>query len=162
MTQKPDTTEDLTTAWTEAGPTRLGQPTTVGVPPGQTLVAFLVGTQLNTTAGTSTGSCTATRDGRPVDLSWPVQIDRSLTGVLTDGQQTVAIAGWTNNANSDVRIEIRCSSADSGVNHYVAIPTRSAVLTKNPWFQPWGWIALATVGVGLIVSGWQWISPPSR
>jgi hypothetical protein len=43
IAQKPHTTEDLTTAWNKAGPTRLGQPATVVVPPGQTLVAFLVG-----------------------------------------------------------------------------------------------------------------------
>ena len=159
--QHPDRAEDLTAAWTRAGPTRLGQPTTVVVPSGQTLVAFLVGTQLNT-AGTSTGSCTASRDGRPVDLGWPVQIDRSLTGVLADGQQTVAIAGWTSDAGNDVRVEIRCSSKDSGVQHYVAIPTRTAVLTKNPWFQPWAWVVTAVVGIALIAAGAEWITPPSR
>ena len=66
--RQPDTTEDLTAAWAHAGPTPLGQPTAVAVPPGQTLVAFLVGTDLYGIAGTTTGTCTASRDGRPVNL----------------------------------------------------------------------------------------------
>ena len=159
---QPDTTEDLTTAWTQAGPTPLGQPTAVTVPPGQTLVAFLVGTDLYGIAGTTTGSCTATRDGGPVDLGWPVQINRSLTGVLKGGQQTVAVAGWTNRTDSTVGVDIRCTTGDSTVDHYVAVPTRTAVITRDPWFQPWGWIAMAVAGVALVVAGLPPISRPNR
>ncbi len=39
---QPDTIEDLTPAWTAAGATPLGDSRMVAVPPGQTLVAFLV------------------------------------------------------------------------------------------------------------------------
>jgi len=162
LLQQPDTTEDLTAAWTQAGPTPLGQATTVAVPPGQTLVAFLVGTDLYGIAGTTGGSCTAESDGRPIDLAWPVRINRSLTDVLDDGQQTVEIAGWTNTTERGVRVEIRCTTSDSTVDHYVAVPTRTAVVTQTPWFQPWLWVASAVVGAALIATGAQWITPPSR
>jgi hypothetical protein len=160
--RQTDITEDLTAAWTQAGPTALGQTAAVAVPPGQTLVAFLVGTDLYGIAGTTTGTCTATRDGRPVDLGWPVQINRTLTGVLDDGQQTVAISGWTNDTGSPVRVDIRCTTGDSTVDHFVAVPTRTAVVTRNPWFQPWGWVAIAGIGVTMVVAGLLRISPPSR
>ena len=162
LLQQPDTTEDLTAAWTQSGPTPLGQPTTVAVPPGQTLVAFLVGTDLYGIAGTTGGSCTAESNGRPVDLGWPVQINRSLTNVLENGQETVGIAGWTNHTDRGVRVEIRCTTSDSTVDHYVAVPTRTGVVTQTPWFQPWLWVTLAVVGVGFVAAGAKWITPPSR
>lgn len=162
FTQHPRTTEDLTAAWIRSGPTRLGEATTVSVPPNQTLVAFLVGTDLYGIAGTTAGSCTATSNGHPLRLGWPVHINRSLTGVLKSGQQTVAIAGWTNATDAAVRVELLCNTADSTVTHYVAVPSSTAVIGRRPWFQPWAWVVLAAAGVGLIVSGWPAISPPSR
>lgn len=162
FTQHPRTTEDLTAAWIQAGPTRLGEATTVSVPPNQTLVAFLVGTDLFGIAGTTGGNCTASSGTRPVDLGWPVLINSSLTGVLRDRQDTVAIAGWTNRTDTTVRVEILCATIDSTVQHYVAVPTITAVVQHRPWFQPWAWIALAAVGIGLIVSGFRWVSPPNR
>ncbi len=153
FTQKPRVTEDLTTAWTQAGPTRLGRPTTVPVPPGQTLVAFLVGTDLYGIAGTTTGTCAASAGGRPIALSGRVQIDRSLTGVLPDGRQTVAIAGWTNTGDTTADVGIRCESKDSTVDHYVAVASRTAVLTRDPWFQPWVWAGVGTLGAALIAAG---------
>jgi hypothetical protein len=153
LLQHPSTTEDLTAVWTQAGPTPLGQSTSVAVPPGQTLVAFLVGKDLYGIAGTTTGSCTATRDGQPVDLAGRVQIERSLTGVLANGQETVAIAGWTNDTDGVANLVIRCTTGDSTVHHYVAVPSRTAVATRDPWFQPWGWVAIAIIGVALIATG---------
>ena len=132
LLQQPAGLEDLTAVWTQAGPTPLGQPTTVAVPPGQTLVAFLVGTDLHGLAGTTGGDCAATRDGQPLRLDWPVQINPSLSGVLRDGQQTVAVAGWQNTTSGDVKVEILCRSSDSTVEHYAAVPTRTAVTTRNP------------------------------
>lgn len=151
--QHPNATEDLTAVWTQAGPTPLGQSTSVAVPPAQTLVAFLVGTDLYGIAGTTTGSCTATRDGQPVHLDGRVQIERSLTGVLEDGQETVAIAGWTNATDGVVRVEISCTTGDSTAHHYVVVPSRTAVVTRDPWFQPWGWVVIAVLGVAFIVAG---------
>ncbi len=163
LLQHPDSIEDLTAAWKQARATPLGQSTIATVPPGQTLVVFLVGTDLYGIAGTTGGSCSsAAGDGAPIDLGWPVLIDRSLTGVLADGQETVAIAGWANPTDHDVRVGIRCSSEDSTVDHYVAVPTRTAVVTQTPWFQPWLWGALAVLGVALIATGAQWITRPSR
>ncbi|MCW1960069.1 MAG: hypothetical protein KIH64_016290 [Mycobacterium sp.] len=159
--QQPHTTEDLTAAWRQAGPTPLDETTTVLVPAGQTLVAFLVGTDLYGLAGTTTGTCTATGAGSPLQLGWPVQINRSLTGVIKDGQETVAIAGWTNTTGNAVRVEIRCKSSDSTVDHYVAVPAHTAVLTKGPRFQPWAWVVLGVAGVGLIVAGARRVNPPS-
>lgn len=160
--QRPGDFEDLTAAWTQAGPTALGEHATVTVPPGQTLVAFLVGTGLGGLPGTTGGSCTAARGNAPVDLVWPVQIDPSLTGVLDDGQEIVAIAGWNNTTGQPATVTIRCTTADSGVEHYVAVPSRTAVLTDYPWFQPWGWVGLALAGVALIISGAERVKPPTR
>jgi hypothetical protein len=153
LAQQPPGLEDLTAAWTQAGPTPLGRPTTVPVPPGQTLVAFLVGTDLYGIAGTTRGDCTATRDGQPLSLDWPVHINPSLTGVLQAGQQTVAVAGWQNTTPGDITVEILCRSGDSTVDHYVAVPTRTAVTPRNPWFQPWAWVALGAVGAALVAAG---------
>lgn len=158
----PDTVEDLTAVWKQAGSTALGQATAVTVPPGQTLVAFLVGTQIYGSGGTTGGACTATADGATVDLGRPVFINPSLTGVLRDGQETVAIAGWTNDTDGPVRVDIRCSTEDSTVDHFVAVPTRTAAVARNPWFQPWLWVAVAVVGTGVVASGMDWLSPPSR
>lgn len=150
---QPRGLEDLTSAWAKAGPTPLGRPTTTEVPPGQTLVAFLVGTDLTGIAGTTTGDCTATRDGAPVPLAWPVYINPSLSGILRQDEQTVAIAGWTNDTPGLVRVEIRCTSGDSTVKHYVALPSGTAVVARDPWFQPWAWVALGAVGAALTIIG---------
>lgn len=162
LLQHPGTTEDLTTAWTQAGPIALGQSTTVAVPRGQTLVAFLVGTDLYGTAGTTTGSCTATSEGRKVDLGWPVQLDWSLTDALKGDEQTVAIAGWRNSGTRPAIVEISCSTADSTVDHFVAVPSRTAAITRNPWFQPWGWVAMAATGLALVLLGVRRLNPPNR
>lgn len=161
LLQQPRTTEDLTAAWTQAGPTPLGESTAVSVPAGQTLVAFLVGTDFYGIAGTTSGTCTAASDGRPLELSRPVHINRSLTGVLADGQETVAVAGWRNTAAQAVSVEVRCTTGDSTVDHYVAVPTRTAVVAHDPWFQPWGWVAVAVVGLAVIVTGVQRVNPPN-
>lgn len=148
---RPATTEDLTAAWTQAGSTRLGSTARVRVPEGSTLVVFLVGTGLYGIAGTTTGSCTA--EPPAVRLDRPVHINRSLTGVLGDGRQSVAIAGWTNHTGTPANVTIRCDSRDSGVEHFVAVPTSTAVVETDPWFQPWGWLALAAAGAALIAVG---------
>lgn len=148
---KPTTTEDLTTVWNQAGPTRLGTPTRVTVPAGSTVVAFLVGADLTGIAGTTTGTCTA--EPPTIRLGWPVQINRSLTGVLRDGQQTVAIAGWTNHTGAAVDVTLRCDSTDSTVEHFVAVPTQTAVVQTDRWFHPWVWLALGAVGALLIAVG---------
>ncbi len=162
LSQQPSTTEDLTGVWTDAGDTRLGQQSTVTVPPGQTLVAFLVGTDLYGVAGTTGGSCAATAEGRPLRLAWPVLINRSLQGILKDGQQTVPVAGWTNHANHAVAVGIYCKTTDSTVTHFVAVPSRTAVIPSDPWFQPWGWLALGVAGAALTAVGVLGISRPSR
>lgn len=162
FSQRPSATEDLTAAWTDAGDTRLDQSATVTVPPGQTLVAFLVGTDLYGAAGTTGGSCAATAGGRPLPLGWPVLVNRSLDGVLKDGQETVAIAGWTNRTGSAVSVAITCNTNDSTVTHFVAVPSRTAVITTKPWFQPWGWVALGAMGAVLTALGVLRISRPSR
>ena len=149
---RPDSSEDLTRAWRKAGPTALGASTTVVVPPADTLVALLVGTQLLGLAGTTTGTCEATSAGRALELGSPIQIERSLTGVLKPEQETVAIAGWTNDGPGDATVEITCRSRDSGVDHFVAVPTHSGVVTHDPWFQPWLWVALAAVGAVLVAA----------
>lgn len=82
--------------------------------------------------------------------------------MLEDGQETVAIAGWTSKFDQAARVEIRCTTADSTVDHYVAVPTRTAVVTSTPWFQPWAWVALAIVGAALIVAGARRVNPPTR
>jgi hypothetical protein len=161
LLQQPDTTEDLTATWRQAGPTPLGESTTVAVPTGQTLVAFLVGTDLYGIAGTTTGTCTASRNGRPLKLGSPVRIDRSLTDVLAGGQETVAVAGWTNTTGQQARVEVRCTTTDSTVDHYVAVPTRTAVVVHAPWFQPWAWVAIAVAGLALIATGAKRVNPPN-
>lgn len=144
---QPNSVENLTPAWRAAGATPLGDTTTVSLPPGQTLVAFLVGTDLLSLAGTTTGTCSASSAGRPIELSWPVQINPELHGILGNGQQIVAVAGWVNHGRSPVSVEIACTSRDSTVEHFVAIPTRTGAVPRNPWFQPWGWLALGIFGV---------------
>ena len=144
---QPDSLENLTPAWRAAGATPLGATTTVSVPPEQTLVAFLVGTDLLSIAGTTTGTCSASAAGRSIDLSWPVQINPELSGILGNGQQIVAVAGWPNQGREPVSVEITCTSRDSTVEHFVAVPTRTAAVQRNPWFQPWGWLALGIAGI---------------
>lgn len=161
LLQQPKTTEDLTAAWTQAGPTPLGESTAVSVPAGQTLVAFLVGTDLYGIAGTTGGTCTAARDGRPLELGHPVHINRSLTGVLTAGQETAGVAGWRNTTDQAVSVEVRCTTGDSTVDHYVAVPTRTAVVAHDPWFQPWGWVAVAILGLAVIVTEVRGVNPPN-
>jgi hypothetical protein len=153
MASRPKFSEDLTTVWTTSGSTKLGGSTTVEVPVGQTLVAFLVGTQLRGTAGTTTGTCSAASAGGSLPLGWPVQINPSLTGVLATGQEIVAIAGWTNAQDSAVTVQITCASSDSTVDHFVAVPTRTAIVQHDPWFKPVAWIALAALGIAATVAG---------
>jgi hypothetical protein len=144
---QPNSIENLTPGWTAAGATPLGETTTVSVPPEQTLVAFLVGTDLLSIAGTTTGTCSASAAGRPINLSWPVQINPELSGILGNGRQIVAVAGWANHDRNPVSVEITCTSSDSTVEHFVALPTRTGAVPRNPWYQPWGWLALGTAGV---------------
>lgn len=144
---QPDSVENLTRAWSAAGATPLGGTATVSVPPGQTLVAFLVGTDLLSIAGTTTGTCSASAAGQSIDLSWPVQINPELSGILGNGQQIVAVSGWANRGDDPVSVEITCTSRDSTVEHFVALPTRTGAVQRNPWFQPWGWLALGTTGI---------------
>lgn len=162
LLQHPGATEDLTAAWLQAGPTPLGRSSTVAVPAGQTLVAFLVGTDLYGIAGTTGGSCTAAADGRPLQLGWPVQLDWSLTDVLKGDQQTVAIAGWRNSGPGTVSVEISCSTGDSTVEYFVAAPSRTAAMARQPWFQPWGWAVIAAAGLALVLLGVLRLNPPSR
>lgn len=149
----PDTVEDLTGVWTEAEPTPLGGTATVGVPPGQTLVAFLVGTDLRGIAGTTSGSCTATSSAGPVGLRRPVLLDYSVDARLTGGLQAVATAGWANHGKTTVTVEISCTTIDSTVHYFVAIPSGTARLAEQPWFQPWGWMILGAAGAALIAAG---------
>lgn len=149
---QPDSVDDLTPAWREAAATALGGSTTVTVPPGETLVAFLVGTQLGGRAGTAAGRCTAHSGDARIDLGWPVHVNPSVDATLTRGRDLVAVAGWTNPGTRAAVVDISCDSADSGVDHFVAVPSRTAVVTRSPWFQPWGWAALAGVGAMLIAA----------
>jgi hypothetical protein len=144
---QPVSVENLTPAWSAADATPLGGTTTVSVPPGQTLVAFLVGTDLLSIAGTTSGTCSASAADRSIDLSWPVQINPELSGILGNGEQIVAVAGWANHGREPVSVEITCTSSDSTVEHFVALPTRTGAVQRNPWFQPWGWLALGTTGI---------------
>ena len=150
---RPAGPEDLTAAWTAAGATPLGDEAAVTVPAGATLVAFLVGTDLRGIAGTTTGSCTAESDGARLPLDWPVHIDPSLTGVLADRQETVPIAGWPNDRPRPAAVRIACRSADSGVDHFVAVPSGTARLESHPWFQPWGWLVLGVAGAAITAAG---------
>lgn len=149
----PDTVEDLTGVWTEAGPTPLGGTAAVGVPPGQTLVAFLVGTDLRGFAGTTSGSCKATSSGGPIGLRWPVLLDYSVDARLTGGLEAVATAGWTNHGRTTADVAISCTTIDSTVRYFVAVPSGTARLADRPWFQPWGWVTLGAAGAALIVAG---------
>ena len=153
FTARPHSFEDLTAVWRHAGPTALGATATVTVPPGDTLVAFLVGTDLTGIAGTTGGDCAATSQGRSLVLDWPVQIDTVLTGLLEPGQQTVPIAGWRNDDSHDSVVEITCSTADSTVDYFVAVPTRSGEVVRAPWFQPWLWAGIGGIGVLLLSAG---------
>lgn len=149
FTARPHSFEDLTAVWRKAGPTALGATASVNVPPGDTLVAFLVGTDLTGIAGTTGGDCSAASQGSPLALGWPVQIETVLTGILEPGQQIVPIAGWSNDTSNDAVVEISCSTGDSTVDHFVAVPTRTGVVEHDPWFQPWLWVAIG--GAGLVV-----------
>ena len=111
------------------------------MPPGQTLVAFLVGTDVRR-RGHHRRLVRATAEAG--QAGWPVLINRTpFKGILKDGQQTVPVAGWTNHANHAVPVrDLHCQTTDSTVTHFVAVPSRTAVIPNDPWFQPWGWLAL--------------------
>lgn len=145
---QPSTTENLTAVWKANA---LGDRATVDVPDGDTLVAIAVGTQLTGIAGTTTGNCRAERDDVEVGMSWPVQLEWQVDGELRKDQQGVVIAGWTNDTGAPTAVDITCASADSGVDYFVAVPSRTAQVPVTPWFQPWAWVALAVVGVGSLV-----------
>lgn len=149
----PDAVEDLTAAWKASGPTPLGSVGTVRVTHGATLVAFLVGTDLTGTAGTTTGTCSADAPGHAVELGWPVHVNQSLTGVLAADQEAVPVAGWTNDLPGDepVTVRITCTSSDSTVDHFVAVASKTAVVEIDPWFQPWAWVGIG--GLGLVLAG---------
>ena len=150
---QPDTIEDLTAVWPVAGVTPLGSSTTVSVPPGQTLVALLVGTDLRGIAGTTTGTCTARSGTGSVPLDQPVLLDFSVTGRLAGDREAVAVAGWRNAGEEDLSVDISCDTRDSTVQGFVAVPSRTAAFPKDPWFQPWGWVALGGAGVMLTTLG---------
>lgn len=160
----PDAIEDLTAAWKSAGPTPLGGATTVRVAHGETMVAFLVGTDLSGIAGTSTGTCSADAQGQAVELGWPVHINQSLTGLLVAGQEAVPVAGWTNDLSGGepVTVRITCTSSDSTVDHFVAVATKTAVVEADPWFQPWAWVGIGAVGVVLTGLGISRLSRQSE
>lgn len=150
---QPDSVEDLTAAWAAAGVQPLGASAGVPVPAGQTLVALLVGTDLRGISGTTTGTCTATAAGQPLTLGWPVLLDFSVTGLLTGDREAVAIAGWTNTAATEVAVDISCDTRDSTVDGFIAVPSATAVIPREPWFQPWGWAILGIAGAGLAAVG---------
>ena len=152
FTARPHTVEDLTAVWRKAGPTALGATTTVIVPPGDTLVAFLVGSDLTGIAGTTGGDCSATSPGGPIPLGWPVQIETLLTGILQSDQQIVAIAGWRNDGSNDEVVEITCNTKDSTVDHFVAVPTRTGAVEYAPWFHPLLWVAIGGTGLLLVAA----------
>lgn len=153
FTARPHSFEDLTAVWRKAGPTALGATASVTVPPGDTLVAFLVGTDLTGIAGTTGGDCSATSMDREITLGWPVQIETVLTGILKPGQQIVPIAGWRNDGSQDAIVEIACSTADSTVDHFVAVPTLTGVVELSPWFQPWLWVGIGAGGLLMVAVG---------
>ena len=101
----------------------------------------------------TTGSCTADSGGERLALDRPVHVDPALTGVLADGQETVAVAGWRNGGPRPAEVSISCRSADSTVDHFVAVPSGTARLESVPWFQPWGWVALGLAGAATAAVG---------
>ena len=150
---QPDTIEDLTPVWPGAGVAPLGASVTVSVPSEQTLVALLVGTDLRGIAGTTTGTCTARSGTGSVPLDQPVLLDFSVTGRLAGDREAVAVAGWRNAGEEDLSVDISCDTRDSTVQGFVAVPSRTAAFPKDPWFQPWGWVALGGAGVMLTTLG---------
>ncbi|HPY23320.1 MAG: hypothetical protein QG655_2890 [Actinomycetota bacterium] len=150
---QPDTIEDLTPVWPGAGVTPLGASVTVSVPSEQTLVALLVGTDLRGIAGTTTGTCTARSGTGSVPLDQPVLLDFSVTGRLAGDREAVAVAGWRNAGEKDLSVDISCDTRDSTVQGFVAVPSRTAAFPKDPWFQPWGWVALGGAGAMLTTLG---------
>lgn len=150
---QPDTIEDLTPVWPAAGVAPLSSSATVLVPPEQTLVAFLVGTDLRGIAGTTTGTCAARSGAGPLALDQPVLLDFSVAGPLAGEREAVAIAGWHNAGERAVSVDITCATGDSTVDGFVAVPSRTAGFPKDPWFQPWGWVALGGAGAMLTTFG---------
>ena len=153
LAAQPDVVEDLTAVWAASGLTPLGGTETVSVPPQQTLVGFLVGTDLRGSAGTTTGTCTATTGGRPVALDWPVLLDFSVTGLLTGEREAVAVAGWRNTEDTTVTVDISCVTMDSTVDGFVALASRTAEIPRDPWFQPWVWVGFGALGTALAAAG---------
>ncbi len=150
---QPDVIEDLTEVWPVAGVTPLGASADVAVPPQQTLVALLVGTDLRGIAGTTTGTCTARSGAESLALDQPVLLDFSVTGPLAGEREAVAIAGWRNAGETAATVDIACTTGDSTVEGFVAVPSRTAGFPKDPWFQPWGWVALGGAGAMLTTLG---------
>lgn len=145
--------EDLTAQFQAAGDTLLGQSTTVTVQPGQTAVAYLVGTGLHGTAGTTTGDCSALdANGAVLDVSDSIHIDTGLTGVLAPGQELVAIAGVQ--PEGAAVLTVTCDSRDSGVDHYVVVASNRATITSTPSWSPWAWVLGGLLGVALIGIGY--------
>lgn len=144
--------EDLTSEFRAAGPTALGRSTTVTLRPGQTAVAYLVGTGMHGTAGTTTGDCSAhDESSSSLDVSTSVHIDTSLSGVLSPGQELVAIAGVR--PDRAAVLTFTCDSRDSGVDHYVVVASNVATVATTPRWSPWAWILGGLAGIALIGVG---------
>ena len=153
FTARPRVTENLTGVWTQNSPTALGRATAVEVPADQTLVALLVGTELRGIAGTTTGACTATASRQPLPLAWPVHRDWRVDDRLKGEQQAVATADWTNPGDSTVIATVTCDTRNSTADYFLAVPSQTAVIARDPRFQPWAWVALGGVGLSLVTAG---------
>ena len=143
--------EDLTVQFHEAGPTPLGQPATVTLRAGQTAVAYLIGTGLHGTAGTTTGTCHARDEqNQSVAVTSNVFIETSVSDVLKAGQELVAVGGVS--TDHDVTLSITCDTSDSGVDHFVAVPTNAGTVATPPSWSPTAWIVAGLLGTALITA----------